>query len=296
MIAPAVRNWFGRGDGVAPRAEPPPLAMPPPAPQPARLAQPPAWPRDRIGVADALWGEGFVFPGGEIETLRLARPLGLSAEAQLLLLGAGSGGPAIAAASNLGVWVTGYEVDPDLVEAANERAIRARLGRRVHVETWDPEEPVLAPHAHHHCLAIEPLCGARLEPMLSAVAQALKPGGQVMMTELVADQPLDPDDPTVQHWTRMERRDPAAFPAERHVTRVLGRLGFDVKTTEDLSRRHMDEALLGWRTRVRMLEDNRPAAHEARLLVAEAEMWLMRLRLFRQGRLRLVRWHAVGRV
>ena len=53
----------------------------------------PVWPSARIGVAEALWGEGFLFPGGGAEVLRLAKPLGLSAASSLLLIGAGSGGP-----------------------------------------------------------------------------------------------------------------------------------------------------------------------------------------------------------
>ena len=53
----------------------------------------PVWPSARIGVAEALWGEGFLFPGGGAEVLRLAKPLGLTAASSLLLIGAGSGGP-----------------------------------------------------------------------------------------------------------------------------------------------------------------------------------------------------------
>jgi hypothetical protein len=39
----------------------------------------PIWPRARIAVAEALWGEGFLLPGGGEEVVRLAKPLGLSA-------------------------------------------------------------------------------------------------------------------------------------------------------------------------------------------------------------------------
>ena len=67
------------------------------------------WSPARLALVHQLWGSGFVFPGGEIETLRLARPLGASEATSLLIVGVGSGGPASSVASNMGTWVTGME-------------------------------------------------------------------------------------------------------------------------------------------------------------------------------------------
>lgn len=301
MLAPAMRNWFGRGTTVD--ASPPGplvqnlLAGAPPMPSDAELTKepPPPWSRDRQDVVDALWGDGFQFPGGEIETLRLAKPLGLSAASSLLLLGAGGGGAACSIAAKLGVWVSGFEADPDLVDAAQARIGRSKLGRRAQVDSWNPAEPELARHYYHHSLALEPLRGSKPEPTLAAVAAAIKPGGQLMLVELVADTPLDPTDPDVARWAAMEGRNPEALPSEVAITRVLGRLGFDVRIVEDISRRHMDQAMLGWRTQVREMEEVRPTRRQASLIVNEAELWLVRMRLFRARKLRLVRWHAIGR-
>jgi len=302
MLAPTMRNWFGRG--TVAEAPPPPLvqpllsAAPPMQPEPERerrTGPPPPWSRDRQDIVDALWGDGYVFPGGEIETLRLAKPLGLSAASSLLLLGAGGGGPACSLATKLGVWVNGFESDPDLIEAANTRISRTKLGKRAQVEAWNPADPDLARHYYHHGLALEPLHGCQPEPTLAAIAAAIKPGGQLMLVELVADGPLDPADPDVVRWGNLEGRDPRTLPTEVSITRVLGRLGFDVRIVEDISRRHMDQAMLGWRTRVRDLEDVRPSRRQAGLIVREAELWLVRMRLFRARRLRLVRWHVIGR-
>jgi hypothetical protein len=75
----------------------------------------------------------------------------------------------------------------------------------------------------------------------------------------------------------------------------LGRLGFDVRIVEDISSRHIQQAMMGWRRLVRGLEAERPPLWQTALLVEEAELWLARLRLFRHKQLRLVRWHAIGR-
>jgi hypothetical protein len=56
----------------------------------------------------------------------------------------------------------------------------------------------------------------------------------------------------------------------------------------------MHQGIMGWRRMVRAMQDAKPSRQQAKIVVHEAEVWLVRLRLFREGRLRLVRWHAIG--
>ena len=213
----------------------------------------PEWPTARISVAEALWGEGFLFAGGHDEALRLATPLGLSAASSLMFLSAGTGGAPRSITTELGVWVTGYECNTHLVEVANERNARAGLGRRAQIELWDPLAPKFPPRYFHHVIAIEPLHGAPMEPVLAAVTLALKPGGQFVLVEAVADKALDPSDTAVAHWAGLERR-PADVPTEFGISRTLAALGFDVRIAEDISGRHMHQALDGWHAAVRSIE------------------------------------------
>ena len=116
------------------------------------------------------------------------------------------------------------------------------------------------------------------------------------MTELASTAPLDRLDPTIRRWSALEHRDPADVPIGVSVTRMLGRVGLDVRIAEDISKRHMEQAMLGWRVLLRELRDRKPTPQEAAHLVSEAEMWLLRRRLIRDGRLRMMRWHAISRV
>jgi SAM-dependent methyltransferase len=253
----------------------------------------PIWPRARIAVAEALWGEGFLLPGGGAEVVRLAKPLGLSAASSLLLVGAGTGGLPRHITAELGVWVTGYEANPRLVALANERSHRAGLGRRAQVESWDPQRPKFPAGYFHHAMAIEPLGGEPLGPLLDAVARALKPGGQFVLEELVADRPLQPTEPMVETWARLAHRAPAV-PSELAITDALAHLGFDVRIVEDVSRRQVQQALLGWRAIVQTMRQAHPGVRRVSLVVREAELWLARIRLMRGQQLRLVRWHAIS--
>ena len=297
MLSSAVRLLFGRtparppvalGTGAA-VAQPVVLLQPAPG-----ASVPTAWPADRLALTNQLWGPGFIFPGGEIETMRLTRPLGASAAASLLLVGVGAGGPASSIARNLGAWVTGMDNDPSLLAAARGLITRSQLAKKISIKAWDPANPDLGTKSHHHCLALEPLHGAQPEPILDGLARALRPGGQMVITELVAPVPLNPNDPVVRRWGDLEHRGPTNVHAPVAITRALGRMGLDVRVAEDISDRHLEHAMLGWRVFLRAL-DRKPNRQEAVHLVAEAELWLLRRRLIRDGRLRMMRWHAISR-
>jgi len=297
MLLDSVKNLFGRQSPPSSWTPRPAKALSQPAllPLKALLADDDTvWPSARVGVAEALWGEGFLSPGGEAEILRFAKPLGLSEAASLLLLGAASGGPLRCLVTELGVWVTAFEANARLVELANERCARAGLGRRAQVKAWDTHAPKFTSHYFHHGLALESLRDAAPEPTLSAVAQALKPGGQLVMVETVADLPLDPADRMVANWARLEHRG-TDVPGELAITRVLGQLGFDVRIAEDITRRHLHQAIDGWRDAVQRLRDEKPTLRQTALLVSEAELWVRRFKLMRAGKLRVVRWHAISR-
>ena len=230
----------------------------------------PEWPSARIGIAEALWGEGFLCPGGAAETLRLAEADGtVGATSSLLLVGAGSGGRPAASQPASAFWVSGFEANHRLAALASERSVRAGLGRRAQVETWDPLAPKFPLHYYHHGMAFEPFRGARPEPTLAAVSIALKRGGQLVLVELVADLKLDRGRSDGCRLDAARSPSPPDVPSELTITRVLGRLGFDVRIVEDISRRHMRQSVAGWLTAVQAMEDTRPTLHEL-ALVGEA--------------------------
>ena len=74
------------------------------------------------------------------------------------------------------------------------------------------------------------------------------------------------------------------------------RLGFDVRVVEDISARHMQLALRGWKDTVRGMGGTKPSPDEAAAIVHEAELWTRRIRLMHSGAIRLVRWHALGAI
>lgn len=287
-----VRSWLG---GHAPqelyRLEQTPDAPVPPAPLlPAAPAA--IWPAARLATLDGLWGEGFLIPGGAAEISRLVAPLGLSPAATLLLAGMGMGGPARVLVENYGVWVAGFEADEELLADATARQPHSGpCAKRITLLPWVADAPGFRRTYHHHALVVEGMRHMALEPLVDSIAAALKPHGQLVLVDLVADQPLDPTDPLVAAWSRLDRRG-ADLPTEAAVTRVLTRNGFDVRVAEDISRQQERLAIGGWRELLHRLAMERPPPRQAAALVAEAELWLLRLRLLHGG-MRLMRWHGI---
>lgn len=259
-------------------------------------APPPRWPTSRVAAVEALWGEGFITPGGAPETLRLVKPLGLSSSVTLLLLGGGLGGAAESICSTFGAWVASFEADRDLLSICHARRGTRKRGDadRITIDAWNRVQPSFRPRSANHVVALEALRGTRPMPLLESLAAALRPKGQIVLTELVCDTMPGERDREFAAWCRLDDRLPE-LPNSQEVTDGLTRLGMDVRVVEDLSDRHIAQTLSGWQDAVRaMASGPRPAASTASAFVTEAELWLLRIRLMRRLGVRLLRWHAIA--
>jgi hypothetical protein len=264
------------------------------APGAAPDARPKRWPAQRLAAVETLWGQGFNGPAGASETLRLTLPLKLSAETKLLLLGGGPGGPACAVADASGTWITNFEADGELAELARQRVGAHRCAERIIVQPWNKQQPDFGIRTSDHALLVEALAGADPVPALDSLAASLRPRGQIVMTEMVMDQPAPATDREFAAWCRLENRQ-ACLPRGEDITAALTRLRYDVRVVEDISAAHVSAALAGWRNAVQAMgEGPAPSPAAASVVVTEAELWLLRIRLMRRFGFRLLRWHAVG--
>ncbi|HVY17824.1 MAG TPA: hypothetical protein VHB27_21575 [Rhodopila sp.] len=297
MLSLNLGRFLGRTDGgsIADSPLPPPEMLPAPS-EPERPEVPSGpWPPDRLAVTDRLWGPGFTLPGGEAEILRLTRPLGASGDNRLLLVGAGGGGCATAIVRDTHTRVTALEAEPQLLAVARARAEAENMVRKIALASWDPNHPAFPKGSHRNCLALEPMRLAVCTVVLPALAAAIETGGSLVVVDLIGTEPLLVGDPLVDRWVRLDLRDPGVIPTAGAVAAVMEACGMDLRIAEDISHRHMDQALRGWRALLAGLAHQKPSVREAARMVSEAELWLLRQRLIETGRLRLMRWHAIRR-
>ncbi len=273
---------------------PGPLTAPAAVPtaEPAAMAR---WPAARIAAVEALWGAGFTMPGGGPETLRLAKPLGLSSSVTLMLVGGGLGGPAVAICNGFGAWVSSFEADPQLLAVAATRQAELDPKGRISPASWDRGAPRFRARSANSAMSLEALRGTKPWPLLEGIAGALRPQGHIVVTELVSEVAPNEKDREFAAWCRLEGRLPE-LPRPDEVTKALQKLHFDVRVVEDMSDRHITQTLGGWRDAVKaMAAGPRPGPQTAAAFVTEAELWLLRIRLMRRLGVRLMRWHAIGR-
>lgn len=308
MSFSALREWFGgRADAAgALLSAPAPSALDPAMLEPARFTAEPAtsappppqtpepWSWQRLEIAQSLWGEGNHAPGFAEDVLRVAIPLGVRDGAELLLLGGGCGGGAVRLAQRLGVRVCAHEADATLRAAFTRHVQQAGpdIARRIKLGAATQGERPARPPPSLFAVAFERLAGDGVAAAFGVLAAALRPGGQLALLQTVATDALDPAGAAVQAWRRLERSEPPRL-SEATLLTYLGRLGFDVRTTEDWSARQTEHAVAGWNRMVQGLESLRHDPRRAAALVAEAELWLHRIHLLRSGQMRYLRLHAI---
>lgn len=284
-----LRAWSGQGTAPGQGAEGPPGI---PAATDGDGAAAPDHDRQeamRADWADRLWEEGFTLPGGEAEIQRLSGLLPLSPATTLLLLGRDAGGAAGTIAGQRGAWIAAHPSDALL--AGRMTARLKRLGRRIAVQPWDPAQPSFRARYHHHALALEAL-RASPDParLLPAIAAALKPGGQVVLLDIIRLGEVP--EAGLRRWMELEGR-VAPPPARAAVETALAEAGFRLHVAEDAGARHCAAAMEAWsRLIAGLCAEARPGTAAAAALVAEAETWLLRQRLLAGGGLGLFRWHA----
>lgn len=262
-----------------------------PLPVNAAPSKPVYWNKERIRLNDELFGPGFNLPGGDKEVIRLVTPIGITSAATILLIGGASGGAGRILAAQQGLWVRGYEADADLAALGTKTSKDAKLEKRATSQVWDPKKPEFGKKACHHALLLMPLRGAPTGSFLDAVGTAMKPDGHIVMVDIVAAPSTDPADPELLRWAELERRLPD-LPTERDITMHLRRHHYDVRVADDTTERHASMVVSSWNNLVKNIHQ-RPSLARAMVMVEEAERWMIRLRLMEQGKLRLIRWHAI---
>ena len=152
------------------------------------------YPPQMIGMLEALWGEGFLSPGGPEEVARVVGDHDLRG-LNLLDIGCGSGGIDIALVETHGVGhVTGIDVEEDVLSRARELVDRHGLGDRITLVKVTPG-PLPFPDGEFDAVfSKDSIIHIQDKHALMAdVFRVLKPGGRFLASDwLIAAEPPSP--------------------------------------------------------------------------------------------------------
>ncbi len=203
-------------------------------------------PPDPLTVRQWLYGPGYMTPGGAEYVLELVKQFNLSPAMTMLDMAAGLGGPAQTIAEAFKTYVAGFERDPELARRASDAAVAHGLARHVQVSTYDPETFELRAGFYDHALAREATFHVtQKERFLRVLNQAMKPSGQLIVTDFVRDRAAG-ERPELAAWEAMQRYKPQLWTAAQY-TDCLKSLGFDLRIASDVTAEYRRMTLLAWK-------------------------------------------------
>lgn len=180
---------------------PPPDGDEAAAPTSAATSKEP-WQRERIDVAQMLWGKEFVSPVDGEMLSELAAPLALKKGLSLLHLGCGLGGGTRALVRAHGVIATGLEPSAALAASGMEASTAAKLKAEASIGAIDFASVEMKPAVFDRAVAEYVLSAlGDKEGALKRVLPSLKPGARVLIFDLVL---AGKAGPAVAAWGRAD--------------------------------------------------------------------------------------------
>lgn len=288
------------GEAKPAKASAPPARKEPvlPTPTEAYAEVHTAWDKDRVSMAQLVWGEGYCGPGGAEHIVAMSKLLALSPEMSMMHVGAGVGGPARTLAQEFGVWVTGFEESYALIDSGNELSTMAGLAKKAEMTFLNMNKDQPFGRKFDRALATNFfIYHEDKQDCIAKVAAALKPEALFLITEtFLADDALVSTD-GYRDWRNSEPRRPS--PSERgDMVRLLEAADFTVRVDDDLTAEYIAMVAKAWSRADKVVADvmgDASTAHLAKVVLREAEVWSRRLSMMRSGRLTYRRMLAVKR-
>lgn len=248
------------------------------------------WPPQRLAVVQALFGEGMIAPADPEALTKMTHPLGLSKEMTVVEVGVGLGGIARAISSQADIYITGFEPDAELARVANELSTKHGMARKVRITHLAHGGLDVRPETVDAVISKEALLAVEDKPaVFTAIRRALRPGGQLMMSEymLVANELS----PAVVRWT--EATPTKLYPMPIKAARSeLEHLGFQVRIVEDITVEYEVGALKAFADMAQHIRAGGPAEHMAPWVLAEGELWSHHLAALASGEVKVYRIYA----
>ena len=251
------------------------------------------WETPRVLLAQMLWGAGFSQPGGADEAIQLAKPFALDPAMTVIDLAAGLGGGARAVVEQFGVWVSGYEADPEYAAAGMELSAQAGLGKKAEISLSLPDDLEIRTNSVDCVMCRELLHKvADMARLLHVVEQALKPSGQLVLTDYMLSEPGRADSAAVTAWRQSTGNTAELWSLDRY-TLALGAEKMDVRVTEDITAAARRMTLGAWAELTRTLAGATLAPPLAQCMVDELERCMRLVAAIDSGDLKLFRIYAL---
>lgn len=250
-------------------------------------AAPVRWDRFGVALAQAVWGEGFLAPGGRDFLSALARPLELRPGMSLLELGAGLGGGTRILAKRFRIRVCGLEADRRLAHAGMALSAKARLGKTAPVLPLDDGAEILAATDYDRILMKDALFAVRDKRRLLDLAKSrLTADGRILIVDYVVPRPGH-GSPELDDWIAAESVPREPWACEDYIQALTG-LGLNLRV-DDVTPGTRRAIFAAWSAFTERSARNGLDRKFFPALEREFALWRRRSRLLQSGALRVCR-------
>jgi len=281
------RHWAGARPGGDPSA---PIDVDSVASQGLDRHGKPLWTATRIEVAEKLWGEGFVSPGGAEYIPELVKPLGLNPAMSVLDLHAELGGAARVMVSAFGTWITGLEPNPLLAAEGMDRSKKVGMGKQAPIAPYDPSEFKYGKRVD--CIFAKELFFSvpNKDKLLDSLERSLKPRGQFLFTDYVfVQKPVASG--ALDNWRSREPLEPQPWTVQEYEN-ALRQRNLDLRVSEDVTEIHKGHILTAIQNLYAFIGQHDVEAGTKQAVKEEVELWGARIAAIEAG-LRLYRFYAL---
>lgn len=247
---------------------------------------------DPLAIRQRLYGRGYIIPGDAAWMLSLVEPFHLGASSAMLDLAAGLGGPARAIAQAFHARVTGIERDYDRARQGN--AVSSALGAShlLRIKACDPETLELGDAKFDCALGREAsYTVAAKERFLRVVVQALRPRGQIVLTDFVLDRGAG-ERPELDAWQSRLVLRPSLWTAAQYAD-CFKSVGYGLRRAEDISALYRRQIVAGWMGYLRAGEIRGQPTAQVEAVLAEAEACFRTVAALESGALKYYRFEAI---
>ncbi len=250
------------------------------------------WSEARLEVCERLWGEGCLTPFTAEFVISALRLIEVDESKSLLQLGSALGGTARAVVNEIGVWISGYEEDEEIVEIAKLRSKMAGMSKKAAISKYEPAKPKFKQNSYNVALAYECLTHIEdKEELFKAIHKSLRSNGHFIMTDYVLPN-SEPPNEAVTRWFKQESMNPKLW-TSRRIYDTLNELSFDVRVAEDYTKTYRNLVFTGWLNLLSQLTKKELTPDFATALIKECEYWIYRISALDSGGLKVYRYHAI---
>jgi len=245
----------------------------------------------RLDVAESLWDEGIITPGGYDYALYVIKMLGLTDANSMLQIGGSLGGVARAWTRAYGVWVDALESNRDFAKNASSRSAREGLGKKANIKFYDPATVSLKERKYDAVASLETIYTIEnKEHLFAEISKSLRPNGQFVFTDLTkgvsGDLPVE-----AEKWIDDEPY-PVFLTTGKDMVEMLDAAGFDIRISENMTSEHRKMIIEGWIKYLGKLNKT-ILLEKCDDVLAECAFWARRVKALDSGGIRYHRFHAI---